>query len=234
VEGARNVFDFALECKRRGPIETVNHISTTYVAGTVKGLFFEKDLDLGQGFNNTYEQSKYEAELLVDDYRRKGINITVFRPSILTGGAIDGRTSNFKMLYQPLHFFSAELFDTAPINRDSQENLIPVDSTAMSIVALAGDTRLRNKTYHIANTSTIGIGHFIDVAADFFGFKAPEMIPVEEFNMGSLSTVQESLISPYVPYFNYTTKFGVEQSQKALRQKEISIPPVGDKFLEKL
>ena len=41
------------------------HVSTAYVAGDADGLFTEADLDVGQGFRNTYEQTKLEAERLV-------------------------------------------------------------------------------------------------------------------------------------------------------------------------
>ena len=44
-----------------GP-EHFGYVSTAYVAGTHEGEFTEDDLDVGQGFRNSYERSKFEAE----------------------------------------------------------------------------------------------------------------------------------------------------------------------------
>ena len=234
VDGTKNIFDFALECKDKGRLKTVNHISTTYVAGTRSGIFYEHELDVGQGFNNTYEQTKYEAELLVRGYQEKGLPITVFRPSILTGDSVEGKTNNFKMLYQPLHFFSEELFEIAPINRFAKENLIPVDLVAKAIIMISSENKNADKIYHIANTSTVEMGHFIDIAEDFFGFKKPELIPFEYFDMTKLSPVQRKLIEPYIPYFNYKTMFDSSEAQKIIIEKELKYPVIDDRFLERI
>ena len=108
--GTKNVLDFALICKKKkGPLKTVNHISTAYVVGRKKCIFKEKDLDVGQTFNNTYEQSKYETEKEIGKYREKGLNINIFRPTTILGRFSDGKTTNFKMFYQPLHFFAGRI-----------------------------------------------------------------------------------------------------------------------------
>ncbi len=56
------------------------HVSTCYVAGTFEGTFGPEDLERGQGFRNTYEQSKHEAEVLV---RNSGLPTQVVRPAIV-------------------------------------------------------------------------------------------------------------------------------------------------------
>jgi len=234
VDGARRVFDLAMECRNNGRFKKVNHISTTYVVGTRQGVAYERELSVGQGFNNTYEQTKFEAELLACEYRKKGLNISIFRPSILTGDSISGKTSNFKMLYQPLHFLAEELFEAAPVDRFSKENLMPVDTAAKAIVALASIKESTDKTYHISHPDTVEIGHFIDLASDFFGFKKPEMAPLRDFNMDRMSVVQKKLIGPYVPYFNYNIEFNSLYTQNILKKIGLEYPPVNDKFLLKL
>ena len=54
----------------RGGLDGFTHVSTAYVAGTHAGEFTEDDLDVGQGFRNSYERSKFEAEQLVRARRR--------------------------------------------------------------------------------------------------------------------------------------------------------------------
>jgi thioester reductase-like protein len=189
---------------------------------------------MGQGFNNTYEQSKFEAETLIRRYKEAGLPISVFRPSILTGDSAGGRTNNFKMLYQPLHFFANELFDAVPARHSSEQNLMPADIAASQIVAIAKNPDSFGKTFHIASLSTMTVGHFVDVASDFFGFKAPEFIPVEEFDRSRLSNVQRFLIEPFVPYFNYKIRFDITNAARALKASHAAPYAFSDDTLLKL
>ncbi len=234
VRGTNSIMEFAVKCKDRGRLKRVNHISTTYVAGTKEGVFYEKDIDVGQKFNNTYEQTKFEAELLVHEYMKKGLDVTIHRPSILIGDSVTGKTSNFKMLYQPLHFFSAELFEAIPADKDADENLIPVDLAARAICIIAKAKESVNKTYHIANTACVKVGHFLDVAGDFFGFKKPELVDKKDFDMKRLTFVQRNLIGPYIPYFNYKTGFDVANARSILERNGFHYQAVSDHLLIKL
>jgi len=234
VEGTKNLLEFALECKKTGRLRRANHISTSYVAGICAGTFRESDLDIGQGFNNTYEQSKFEAELLANEYRKKGLEINIFRPSILIGESSTGKTNNFKMFYQPLHFFNYEIFDAIPANRDAKENLISVDVVTKQIWLIANMKDSVNKTFHIVNPSPITAGHFIDIASDFFGFHKPEFVPVENFDMRKLSNVQRLLIEPFIPYFNYNISFDRSNTDKWLNKISYECPIVDDETLIRL
>ena len=64
------MLEFAELCRDRGELRRYAHISTAYVAGTHRGEFSEEQLDVGQGFRNPYEQSKFEAEQLVHAHDR--------------------------------------------------------------------------------------------------------------------------------------------------------------------
>lgn len=234
VDGARNVFEFAMECKRSGRLKKVNHVSTAFLAGTKTGTFYEDELNVKQEFHNTYEQTKFEAELLAKDYIRRGLDMAIFRPSILTGDYNTGRTSNFKMLYQPLHFFARELFDVVPVDGCTKANLIAVDAVADMIYAIANEKAAAEKTYHISNLTTVEVGHFFDVASDFFGFKKPEFIPADKFDIKTLTPVQRNLIGPYVPYFNYKLQFDCESAQVILEKKGFIYKPIDDDCLIRL
>lgn len=117
VNGTKSLLEFALSCKENGQFRYFHHISTVAVAGGKKGIFYEKELDVGQSFNNTYEQSKFETEKIIEKYRKKGLPIIVYRPAIITGDAVSGYTSNFRMFYQPLHLLCFELFKEIPADK---------------------------------------------------------------------------------------------------------------------
>jgi thioester reductase-like protein len=61
VEGTREVIGFAREAKAHGRMDRFVHVSTAYVAGAYAGTFRERQLDAGQTFRNSYEQTKWEA-----------------------------------------------------------------------------------------------------------------------------------------------------------------------------
>src|SRR5213075_942009 len=62
VDGTLSVLEMA---ERMPRLERLVHVSTAYVAGKATGTFGEDDLQLGQGFRNSYELSKHTAEILV-------------------------------------------------------------------------------------------------------------------------------------------------------------------------
>ena len=104
LEGTRRMLEFAGLVRESGGLERYGHVSTAYVAGTHAGRFAECDLDVGQGFRNSYEQSKFEAEQLVRS--QDGLPFTILRPSIVVGDRRSGWTSAFNVLYWPLRAFA--------------------------------------------------------------------------------------------------------------------------------
>ena len=74
VDGTRNVLDFAASQKN---LQRVHYISTCYVSGRYDGLFRETDLERGQRFNNYYEETKYLAEVEVQQRMRVGLPATI-------------------------------------------------------------------------------------------------------------------------------------------------------------
>ena len=105
VEGTRRVLDFAAAAPR---LRSLAYVGTAYVAGDRTGLVRENELDAGQSFRNTYEQTKAEAEALVRS-RLGSLPGVILRPSIIVGDSRTGVTSSFKMLYWPLKIYARRL-----------------------------------------------------------------------------------------------------------------------------
>lgn len=93
------------------------------------GCFSEDDLNLGQRFRNAYEQSKFEAECLVTNARRR-LPVTVLRPSIIVGERDSGWTQSFNVLYWPLRAFSRGAYVALPARREAPVDVVPVDYVA--------------------------------------------------------------------------------------------------------
>jgi thioester reductase-like protein len=103
VEGTRHILDFAAASRN---LRSFAYVGTAYVAGERNGLVLETELAVGQGYRNTYEQTKSEAEALVRS-RLDSIPGIILRPSIIVGDSRTGVTSSFKMMYWPLKIYGA-------------------------------------------------------------------------------------------------------------------------------
>ena len=80
VAGTRAVLELAA-----GGTSMLYHVSTAFVAGRRRtGLIMEDDLDGSHGFENPYEESKFDAEQAVHEWSREhGRPAAIFRPGAL-------------------------------------------------------------------------------------------------------------------------------------------------------
>ena len=136
VEGTREMIGFAREAKSCGRLDRFVHVSTAYVAGITKGIFRERQLDAGQEFRNTYEQTKWEAEHVVND--AADLDPVIARPSIVMGESGSGWTPAFNVLYWPIRAFSRGLFESVPARPEALVDVVPVDYVADALVFLLG------------------------------------------------------------------------------------------------
>lgn len=211
VDGTRNVLNFALQCLKNGLFESVNYVSTVAVSGTYRGMFYEDSLDEGQGFKNTYEQTKFEAEQLIQVYRAKGLNVNIFRPSAIIGDSQDGYAINFRVIYQPLRIFSLGIYKQIPAKGSIKYNLVPADFLSDAIYRIYTHSHPHNRAFHLTNTHEVTADFIFKTASEFFGYPDPERIPLDDFDMNSLKGARRVLLEPYIPYFNHN---GIEYDNK--------------------
>jgi thioester reductase-like protein len=148
VEGTRHVLALAQAAHAGGALKRFVYVGTAYVAGERTGLVREDELDTGQRFRNSYEQSKCEAEHLVRAHR-ESLPLTILRPSIIVGDSRTGETSSFKMLYWPLKMYARRIWRTAPGYPEAIIDIVPVDFVASAITHLAFDPRAAGQTVHL-------------------------------------------------------------------------------------
>jgi thioester reductase-like protein len=226
LEGTRRMLELASHVQG---LERYAHVSTAYVAGTHAGSFAEGDLDVGQGFRNTYEQTKFEAEQLV---RTSGLPYTILRPSIVVGDRRSGWTSAFNVLYWPLRAFARGLFTAVPANPGAPVDVVPVDYVADAIYALAEAPEGVGATYHLtAGAQASTIQELADAASSYFHKPPPRVLPPAEF----AALAAESAGSPalesgaaYFPYFSVNTFFDNAATRALLEPHGISAPPLRD------
>ena len=206
VEGTREVVGFGRECKSLGRLERFVHVSTAYVCGKYAGTFRERQLDAGQEFRNTYEQTKWEAEHVVQAATDLGPAIA--RPSIVMGESDSGWTPAFNVLYWPLRAFSRGLFDEIPALPAAHVDVVPVDYVADALVRLL-DTTDQGVFNLVAGRDAPLANELVELACDRFDRPRPEVVPE-----GGPSDDEHGAV--YMPYFDMEVVFDDARARAAL------------------
>lgn len=148
-----------LELCRSLAITEFHHISTAFLYGGRRGKVYEDQLDLGEGSTNAYEQSKFAAEQLIRDF--PGIQVTVYRPSIIVGDSHTGYTNTYHHFYRFLELAARlagkgrnassrrRLDIRLPLGGEEAQNFVPVDWVSRALLALLRQPRWHGRTYHL-------------------------------------------------------------------------------------
>ncbi|KAA3604962.1 MAG: NAD-dependent epimerase/dehydratase family protein [Planctomycetota bacterium] len=150
VEGTERVLDF---CSSLQSLDSIQYISTCYVAGDRTGLILESELDQGQGFKNHYESTKFEAEKRVQA-RWQDLPTTIHRPAIVVGDSKSGETVKGDGPYFLLQFLKRlPAWFPMPHFGPSQVgfNVVPVDWLVAAMDFLAADPRTRGEVLQLAD-----------------------------------------------------------------------------------
>lgn len=147
VTGTEQVAELGLHCSN---LRQFGFLSTAYVSGRRKGLVFENELEHTAGFVNTYEQSKYEAELLLRRYRDT-IPTAVYRLSTVFGDSLTGHVSHFTAPHQAIRIMYLGLAAMLPGTEEYSVDLISSNYTASAISHLFLDCFQPGRTYHLVH-----------------------------------------------------------------------------------
>ena len=148
VDGTRNVLDFVSSAPG---FERLQYVSTAYVSGTAHGVFRETDLDVGQGFKNHYEETKFQAEVEVVHSR---VPATIYRPGVVVGDSRTGETAKFDGPYLVLRMMerlpSPGVFFRIGTSRGTV-NIVPVDFVVEAMARLGATSASSGRTYHLCD-----------------------------------------------------------------------------------
>jgi thioester reductase-like protein len=204
VGGSRQVLALARRARHEGVLDRFVHVSTAYVAGDTSGVFLEAQRDIGQGFRNTYERTKLEAELAVADGLDE-VGGAVVRPSIVVGERASGWTSTFNVIYPPLRAFSMQSIDVVPGRPEGIVDIVSVDYVADAIAhVLLRRTDVGGTLHLVAGRSATTVGSLAELAAARLGRPAPRFGPPPE-GFASL-----------VPYFDVAARFDDSRARSVL------------------
>lgn len=218
VEGTREVVKLALEAQDRGTLERFIHVSTAYVAGDRIGLVSEHDGDVGQGFRNTYERTKLEAEEVIRESR---LPAAIVRPSVIVGDSATGWTQAFNVIYWPLQAFARGLFPAVPGDPNACLDIVPVDVVADALLELLRGP-VRGGNFHVVSgDQSPSNAELANMAAAAFDAEPPVFVrPGEDARA-------EQRAGALLPYFRVRCTFDARRANELLGAKA---PALADYF----
>jgi len=237
VQGTLNV----LELASRLSVPLV-HVSSAYIAGKRAGVVKENEIDVGQSFNNIYENTKCRSEMLVHDWAQTNSMPTIIlRPSIVLGDAQYGRTVHFASLYDYMRVLALIVprlgkncirVATRP---DVTKNIIPVDYFAkVSSYIINCNT---SGTYHITNPTPLTMKDFGQIFSRIFGFNRYKLVKADSFLSHKPNRIErliQKATSVYDPYMRSEPVFDRTNTDTVLAGSEIELPLMNLSYFKKL
>lgn len=227
VHGTEMVTNWARNLKN---LSRYIYFSTAYVSGTREGIIYETELNMNQDFKNHYEQTKFEAELIVED-AKKYLPTTIIRPGIVKGHSKTGETIKFDGIYFMLHLFDHLSFSPVlPYLGEGrvEGNFVPADYVLEATSYLAFQDKSKGKTYHLTDPNPYTMRELYRmVAKSYLGREPKGQIPLELARLPMnvrgiekwLRVEKEAL-----DYFTFDAAYDCSQALEDLAGSGISCP----------
>lgn len=231
VEGTRNVNEWVRTLRN---INRYTYFSTAYVAGRREGILYENELIKPHAFKNFYEETKYEAEVLVDALK-KDIPVTIIRPGIVKGHSRTGETIKFDGPYFIMNFIDRLSF--MPIlpqlgKGDTVVNLVPVDYIIEATTYLSFADQGAGKTYHLTDPKPYKVSELYEMMMQELLQRRPKgSVPLGLAKAGlNLSILRRYLgvEKEAIDYFTWKGYFDCSQAQEDLKDSGIICPDFKD------
>jgi thioester reductase-like protein len=226
VDGTRHLLDFLEEIRS---LQRFGHASTIAVAGKHAGTFREDDLDLGQGFKNSYDETKFLSEKLVRQ-RRDSIPTVILRPTTVVGHSRTGAIEKIDGPYYALNMIARNMHRVVPNTGDIKFHFGPVDFIADAFYHLFEDDDSIGKVFHLVDPEPLTYLEFFDLGCVTMGkpkpwlkLPAPLMRP-----MGRLPLFEKLTGVPREAFEHsfYAVDYDMTHVTPALAKHGISCPPV--------
>ncbi|MDM8521325.1 SDR family oxidoreductase [Anaerolineales bacterium HSG6] len=231
LNGTRHMLDFATGCP---DLQRFQYVSTCYVSGNYDGLFTETDLQVGQRFNNYYEETKYLAEIEVQSAMQHGLPTTIYRPSIVTGDSRTGVTQKYDGPYYVLQWLLRQprwaVLPTTGNPRRYYTNMVPCDFVIDALDYLSGLPQSAGRVYQLCDPNPPTVNTAMGIMAEATQrqlIKIPLPKWVAKGSLERLSIMQDLMrIEPEtVEYFVQPTRYDCRQTQQDLAGTDIACPP---------
>ena len=172
IQGTRHMLDTARACPN---LVRLNHYSTAFVSGDREGVIMESELERGQHFRNTFERTKFTAELEVR--RAFGeLPISIFRPSLVVGDSVTGEIDRLDgpyFLLQLIALNPTRLPVPIPSSSSYPLNVVPVNFVAEAMHVISLNPWAEGKTFHLVDPNPVSSRDAFRMVAEHARRKAP-------------------------------------------------------------
>lgn len=230
VEGTKYVLDF---CEKCPSLRRHQYVSTCYVSGKWPGTFREDDLQVGQRFNNFYEETKHLAEVEVRA-RMARIPTTIYRPSIVVGDSATGATQKYDGPYYAIRYMVRQPtpFVVMPSIGDPSTvsmNVVPRDFVLDALAHLSASIKSTGKTYALADSDAPSIADMITAMERETGkrlLRVPLPLKLAKAAIDHVPGVERFFGFPSAPvdYFVHPTRYDTSHTTADLEGSGIHAP----------
>ena len=229
VDGTGNVLDL---CAGARQLERLNYVSTAYVAGDRKGVVYEHELVIGQGFKNHYESTKFQAEIWVQ-LRMRDIPATIYRPAIVVGDSQTGETEKFDGPYYILRTIGRAAERPGPIPQLGSDaspfNVVPVDFIVAAIVAASTDTAAAGEVLHLVDPDPISAGELSRLLSrEYVGkeptLKIPNAMLEQSLRFRRMRDYFSGAPRESIIYLNHPVRFDTRKANELLARHGMRCP----------
>lgn len=234
VRGTEHVLEFAEGCP---DLERFQYVSTCYVSGRHEGRFAHDDLDVGQSFNNHYEETKFLAEVAVQERMTQGLPATIYRPAITVGDSETGETQKYDgpyyfirwMLRQPR---AAAVVPTIGNPRRYEVNVVPRDFVIDAIDHLSGREDTVDEVYQLCDPDPPTVAELLEILGGATNRRVVRVpLPrgaVDAVREHAPGVVQALGIEPEtLAYLFHPTRYTAENATRALAGTDLDCPAFG-------
>jgi thioester reductase-like protein len=230
VEGTRHMLEFAAECSA---LRRFQYVSTCYVSGTHAGAFSEDDLDRGQRFHNFYEETKFLAEVEVQNRMRAGLPATIYRPAIVVGDSRTGTTQKYDGPYSIIRLLLRQpRLAIMPVVGDpnkAEVNLVPRDFVIDAIVYLSGREESIGRVFQLADPNPLTVAGLLAELARVTGrsmVRIPCPLAIAKASVAHVPGMRQLIGVPpeALDYFVHPARYSTRQTQAALSGSGIRCP----------
>ena len=242
------ILELAKGCASSGQFQKLDYVSTVGVAGRTTGLVNETPQHPENGYHNTYEAAKAEAEWLALRHSDAGLPITIHRPSMVVGDSRTGYVPSFQVFYHLADFFvGRRTCGIVPETRSVKLDIIPSDYVAMGIQAAIDDESTTGKILHLCSgpQESLTIASLTETLREIYhrnGVALPSLtqIPLSDYQqqlpaLVELVSAEDSRFLKSLPYFlaylESDQTFDNRQTRRMLSGLEL--PPI-DSYLDRI
>ncbi|WP_272497494.1 amino acid adenylation domain-containing protein [Actinomadura terrae] len=266
--GAHVNFRYPYSRLRQANVDSVRTLLRLAVTGDVKALHFVSSIDVTAGLgaegvdrvpedaplgephllDQGYAETKWVAEAMLRGAAERGLPVSVYRPSEITGTTDRGVQNTATMMCALIKTMLEDgLAPRVPLRLD----LVPVDTAAAALVRLVTAEPPNGHTYHLVNSAPAPLSLLLE-RARALGY-AVDSVPYTEWTaaIGKRATATPDMpIGDYLPLFTEKSSRtgmsvfeahlaphlpvpGRENFDRAMRGSGLVIPPVDGDLLDR-